>query len=179
MAAAALPSRQPSSLRGAGFASRPSAVTGASARLLGAALTRKTSLRGGRPHKKKVDLAVDTQLNLVCGPAEASIITMVEAQAAESSRKRGFVCRTHASTRTVLARRMGPGGAGAVRGRTESSPQDSNPNSWEIAPATKGAGGWCLLRSRGEGSRGSPGSLRWRFPGAGEGPSNHLFKPVR
>ena len=49
-----------------------SAVTDASARLLGAALTRKTSLRGGRPHKKKVDLAVDTQLNLVCETAEAS-----------------------------------------------------------------------------------------------------------
>ena len=34
---------------------------------------------------------------------------MVEAQAAESSRKGGLVCRTHASIRAVLAGRMGPG----------------------------------------------------------------------
>ena len=45
---------------------------------------------------------------------------------------------------------MGPGGAGAVRGRAEPSPQDSNPNSWEIGARNEGprAGGWCpLLRS--------------------------------
>ena len=83
---------------------------------------------------------------------------MVEAQAAESSRKGGFVCRTHASTRTVLAE--GPGGAGAVRGRAERSPQDSNPNSWEIGARNEGprAGGWYpLLRSRGEGFPRQPG----------------------
>ena len=96
-------------------------------------------------HTKKVEslLSPGEKVESRYGPAEASIITMVEAQAAESSRKGGFVCRTHASTRTVLARRMGPGGAGAVRGRAEPSPQDSNPNSWEIGARNEGprAGG--------------------------------------
>ena len=92
-------------------------------------------------HTKKVEslLSPGEKVESRYGPAEASIITMVEAQAAESSRKGGFVCRTHASTRTVLARRMGPGGAGAVRGRAEPSPQDSNPNSWEIGARNEGS----------------------------------------
>ena len=82
--------------------------------------------RGGRPHTKKVEslLSPGEKVESRYGPAEASIITMVEAQAAESSRKGGFVCRTHASTRTVLAQRMGPGGAGAVRDRAERFPRD-------------------------------------------------------
>ena len=67
--------------------------------------------RGGRPHTKKVEslLSPGEKVESRYGPAEASIITMVEAQAAESSRKGGLVCRTHASIRAVLAGRMGPG----------------------------------------------------------------------
>ena len=139
--------------------------------------------RGGRPHTKKVEslLSPGEKVESRYGPAEASIITMVEAQAAESSRKGGFVCRTHASTRTVLARRMGPGGAGAVRGRAEPSPQDSNPNSWEIGARNEGprAGGWCpLLRS---GKAPAPprlaGILSGRVDARGD-PPTHLARRV-
>ena len=136
--------------------------------------------RGGRPHKQKVASLLSQKVESRYGPAEASIITMVEAQAPESSRKGGFVCRTHASTRTVLAR-MGPGGAGAVRGRTERPPQDSNPNSWEIGARNEGprAGGWCpLLRS---GKAPAPprlaGILSGRVDARGD-PPTHLARRV-
>ena len=102
--------------------------------------------RGGRPHTKKVEslLSPGEKVESRYGPAEASIITMVEAQAAESSRKGGLVCRTHASIRAVLAGRMGPG----ERERHGAAPnvflETPKPNSWEIGARDEGprAGGW-------------------------------------
>ena len=90
---------------------------------------------------------------------------MVEAQAPESSRKGGFVCRTHASTRVVLAGRMGPGewerhGAapnGFLASRTRTVGKSR--------PQHRAACGWYpLLRSRGEGFPRQPGKPPLTLP---------------